>query len=324
MATTMGRARLGRTNLDVSVVSIGTGGTSRLGQEYGASVEDSVNLVRTALDEGIDFIDTAASYGTEQIVGQAIAGRRDEVVISTKATVYRTGTDPNGDELLTAEELRSGLDGNLGRLGTDYIDVFHLHGVSPSQYGYCAAEFGPELARLKQQGKIRFAGIAERFRVDQGHRMLQQALADEADVFDVVLVGLNLLNQTALTRVLPRTRARDIGTQLMYAVRGRLATPAGADGLIAEAIAAGEVDPAELDPDRPLGFLLDDPSVHSLVDACYRFNRHAPGADVVLTSTGRAEHLRENIASINSGPLPEPILDRLHKIFGRVESLSGD
>jgi L-galactose dehydrogenase len=253
-----------------------------------------------------------------------VAGRRDSVVISTQAAISRHGADPGGQDLITAAELGRAVDGNLRRLGTDFVDLFYLHGVDPGQYAYCAAEFGPELARLKEQGKIRFAGISERFREDPGHEMLQTALADEADLFDVVMVGGNLINQTARTRVLPQARARDIGTHCMYSVRGRLATPAGAAGLIAEVVASGEVDPAELEPDRPLGFVLDDPSVRSLVDACYRFNRHTPGADVVLTSTGSRDHLRENIASINSGPLPRPILERLTKVFGRVESVSGD
>jgi L-galactose dehydrogenase len=322
MAASMGRARLGRTNLDVSVASIGTGGFSRLGQEYGATADESVRLVRAAMDEGIDFIDTAADYRTEEIVAKAVAGRRDSVVIATKNQVYRKGTEPTGDELITAGEFRELVDGNLRRLGTDYIDVFHLHGVCANQYRQCVDAFVPEMIRMREQGKIRFLAISERFFVDPTHRMLRLALQD--DVFDVMMVGFNFVNQTALTRVLPYTRAKDIGTQCMYAVRRRLATPELAQALIDELVTRGEVDPADLDPGRPLGFLLDEPSVRSLADACYRFNRHAPGADVILTSTGRIEHLRDNIASINSGPLPGPVLDRLHKIFCRVESLTAE
>jgi L-galactose dehydrogenase len=322
MAPSMARARLGRTNLDVSVASIGTGGFSRLGQEYGGTPAESVRVLRAAMDAGIDFIDTAADYRTEEIVAQAVAGRRDSVVISTKNQVYRRSAEPTGDELITAGEFRELLDGNLRRLGTDYIDVFHLHGVCPNQYRQCVDAFVPEMIRMREQGKIRFLAISERFFVDPGHEMLQLALRD--DVFDVMMVGFNFVNQTALTRILPDTTAKDIGTQCMYAVRRRLATPERAQALIDELAASGEVDPADLDPVRPLGFLLDDPSVRSLADACYRFNRHAPGADVILTSTGRVEHLRDNVASINSGPLPGPVLERLHKIFGRVESVTAE
>ena len=77
MAPSMARARLGRTNLDVSVASIGSGGFSRLGQEYGATAAESVSVLRAAMDAGIDFIDTAADYRTEEIVARAVAGRRD-------------------------------------------------------------------------------------------------------------------------------------------------------------------------------------------------------------------------------------------------------
>ena len=140
-----------------------------------------------------------------------------------------------------------------------------------------------------------------------------------------MMVGFNFVNQT---RADPDTAAHDRPGH-RHAVHLRGARPsghagAGPDGYRRSRAASGEVDPADLEPVRPLGFLLDDPSVRSLADACYRFNRHAPGADVILTSTGRLEHLRENIASINSGPLPGPVLDRLHKIFGRVESVTAE
>src|SRR5258707_5305829 len=208
MAASMGRARLGRTNLDVSVASIGTGGFSRLGQEYGATAGESVRVLRAPMDEGIDFIDTAADYRTEEIVAKAVAGRRNSVVIATKNQVYRKGTEPTGDELITAGEFRELVDGNLRRLGTDYIDVFHLHGVCPNQYRQCADAFVPEMIRMREQGKIRFLAVSERFYVDPTHQMLQLALQD--DVFDVMMVGFNFVNQAALTRVLPYTRAKDI------------------------------------------------------------------------------------------------------------------
>src|ERR1700748_3777411 len=98
------------------------------------------------------------------------------------------------------------------------------------------------MIRLREQGKIRFPAISERFYADPGHEMLQLALED--DLFDVMMVGFNFVNQTALARVLPRTLARDIGTQCIYAVRGRLATPEQAQTVIDEAVKSGEVDPA--------------------------------------------------------------------------------
>ena len=150
----------GRTGLDVSVVGLGCGGHSRLGQSYGASVDDSVLLVRRALDLGITYVDTAHAYGTEEIVGEGVRGRRDEVVLSTKVSPRnREGT------LLDAEALRAAVQASLQKLGTDRIDVYHLHGVGDDEYREVVAELVPELERLRDEGLIRFLAISERFGV---------------------------------------------------------------------------------------------------------------------------------------------------------------
>jgi|GEM_PF-3650122 len=86
----MARVELGRTGIKVNVVGLGAGGDSRLGLKS-AGADASVHLVRTALDLGIDFIDTAEAYGTEEVVGRAIAEvPRDRVVISTKKRTFDT------------------------------------------------------------------------------------------------------------------------------------------------------------------------------------------------------------------------------------------
>jgi L-galactose dehydrogenase len=88
----MGRARLGRTDLDVSVASIGTGDFSRLGREYGATPGESVRVLRAAMDAGIDFIDTAADYRTEVIVARAVALSSPPRTRSTVAARSRPAT----------------------------------------------------------------------------------------------------------------------------------------------------------------------------------------------------------------------------------------
>src|SRR4051812_47359447 len=113
---------LGRTGLVVGVAGLGCGGHSRLGMANGADEAHASSVVAAALDLGVNFVDTARAYGTEAAVGRAIAGRRDRVVISTKAL-------PAGASgLMNAAELRESLELSLRRLGTDYVDVFHLHG----------------------------------------------------------------------------------------------------------------------------------------------------------------------------------------------------
>ena len=313
----MDYATLGRTGLRVSVAGLGGGGHSRLGQAYGASRAQSVAVVKRALDLGINFIDTAAAYGTEEIVGRGVRGRRDAVVLSTKTLIVK---DRAGSALITAAEFARRLEQSLARLGTDYIDVYSLHGVTQDQLDHAKNEIVPAMQKARAQGKIRFLGLTERFIVDTGHAMLQQALQDE--VWDVVMVGFNLLNPSARKRVLNVTRQKRIGVQNMFAVRRALSDEAGLKENLAKAHAAGQLDLGALDPNDPLGFLRAHAG--SLIEAAYRFCRHEPGIDVVLTGTGKVDHLAENVAAINKGPLPSAVLERLEALFGAVDCISGE
>jgi aryl-alcohol dehydrogenase-like predicted oxidoreductase len=307
---------LGRTGLEVSVAGLGCGGHSRLGLGTGHDRDHACRIVNAALDLGINFIDTAAAYGTERAVGIALRGKRDQVVISTKAS-------PGwGDELLSAAALRESLEASLRRLETDYVDVFHLHGVTPGQYAWCLAELLPELQRLRDAGKIRYMGITERFVSDTRHDLLQRALPD--DHFDVVMVGFNLLNPSARRSVFPLTLANRVGTLIMFAVRRALSSEAGIREVVDQLLEAGELAPGQVDAAAPLGFVAQHPEVASLIQAAYRFCRHEPGADVILTGTGSVEHLRDNVASILAPPLPPEVTARLAELFGHVESVSGN
>jgi aryl-alcohol dehydrogenase-like predicted oxidoreductase len=309
---------LGRTGLTVSVAGLGCGGHSRLGQTYGNSVEQSVAVVRAAIDMGINFIDTAAAYGTEKIVGEAVRGLRDKVVISTKTAIQPWG-EPKAAPFTGAQVLEQ-LEKNLARLGTDYIDVYNLHGIVERQLGHVSAEIVPALIRAREQGKIRFLGITEHFMADTSHRMLSAAIP--TGVWDVVMVGFNLLNPSARRNVLRLTQAHNVGVQDMFAVRRALSNPEGLKEALEAIEKAGQLDRSRIDAGDPLGFLKD--GTEGIVDAAYRFCRHEPGIDVVLTGTGKVEHLKENVASINRGPLPAKMLAKLEELFGQVDSVSGN
>jgi L-galactose dehydrogenase len=307
---------LGRTGLSVGVAGLGCGGPSRLGQTRGASEQESIRVVERALDIGINYLDTAEGYGTETIVGKAIAGKRDHVIVSTKAQVRTAGGDAVGPS-----ELRSRLVGSLRRLGCEFVDVFHLHGVRERDYHRCVAEHVPELERLRDDGLIRFLAISERFASEPDHSMLRRAL--NHDSWDVMMVGFNLLNPSARRYVFPRAIEKNIGIEIMFAVRRALSDPetlrATIDELASQGRLAGLSDTAD-----PLAFLLKDDTAESIVAAAYRFARHEPGTHVVLTGTGSIAHLNENVGSLNRGPLPQPALDRLDHLFGDLETLSGN
>ena len=207
---------LGRTNLTVSRMGLGAGGHSRIGRNAGLTDAQSADLVRHALDHGVNFIDTAEGYGTESIIGQALQGRdRTAVVLSTKKSTR--------NEQVTPSALQTSLDQSLKHLGTDYIDLYNLHGVVPQDYTYLVNDIYPTLQKAQQQGKIRFVGLSEMFNEDFEHTMLQQALAD--DLWDVLMVGFNLLNQTARAKVFAQAIAQNVGIQIMFAVRKALSHP---------------------------------------------------------------------------------------------------
>jgi aryl-alcohol dehydrogenase-like predicted oxidoreductase len=308
---------LGATGLRVSAMGLGCGGHSRLGRTAGRTEAESERLVREALALGINFIDTAEGYGTEEIVGRALAGTaREQVVLSTKAGVGWEGRK------VTGAEMKQRVEACLTRLRTEYVDVFHLHGVSLEDYPYALAELLPALRELQAEGKIRFPGITEAFASDTSHRMLSRALED--DCWSVVMVGFSLLNQSARARVLARTREKRIGTLCMFAVRRALSQPDALRSLMRDLAAQNHVEGTAFDPDDPLGFLRENGLAESIPEAAYRFCRWEPGIDVVLSGTGSIAHLRENAAALSRPPLPAAVVERLHRLFAGVDSISGN
>ena len=308
---------LGRTGLRVSVAGLGCGGHSRLGQATGKTEQESIAVVRQALDLGITLIDTAEVYGTEPLVGKALAGvARDRVVLATKKL------PPSADHTDPAGALRRGLEQSLRRLRTDYVDIYFLHGVRPEQYRFACDTLAPVLLRLREEGKVRAVGITEAFIPDPQHRMLQQAVT--ADCWDVMMVGFSLLNPSARTRVFPHTRRQNIGVLGMFAVRRALSQPAHLKVLLGELQKNGQLASEACDPDNPLGFLTDGGKAATIPEAAYRFCRHEPGLHTVLTGTGSVAHLTENVASLLKPPLLPADLQRLEQIFGRVDSVSGE
>jgi len=308
---------LGRTGLKVSVAGLGCGGPSRLGLRDNKSQRDCVALVRQALDLGVNFLDTAEVYGTEEIVGKAIAGiPRDRIVLSTKK---KFPLDDPGDP---AGEVRKSLEQSLRRLGTDYIDVYHAHGVEPEDYAYASTKLLPVLSRMREEGKIRFIGISEAFVDDSGHRMIEEALEDGR--WDVVMVGFNILNPSARTRVFAKTLQKIVGTLIMFAVRRALSQPVRLKEIVADLIQKGAIPRGSVNPDDPLDFMRQEGGAATLPEAAYRFCRHEQGVDVVLTGTGSPAHLRENVEAILKPSLPSGVRRRLASIFGNLDHLTGN
>jgi aryl-alcohol dehydrogenase-like predicted oxidoreductase len=309
---------LGKTGLRVSVAGLGCGGPSRLGmRDDPQSASHAIGLIKQALDLGVNFLDTAQNYGTEPVVGKAIAGiPRERLVISTKKTL------PPTDHRNPQEEIFKGLEQSLKAIGTDYIDVYHLHGVEPKDYEFAKNRLLPAMRRLKEQGKIRFIGVTEGFVVDPSHTMLEESL--EENLWDVVMVGFSLLNPSARKNIFPLTTKGGVGVLDMFAVRRALSQAERLKSVCGELVAKGAIKKDAVDLNEPLGFLLKETDAATLPEAAYRFCRHDPGVDVVLTGTGNPAHLKENVAAILKPALPRTVLGRLEKLFGGLDYLTGN
>lgn len=154
--------QLGRSGLKVPALSFGTGTFGGVGDMFArwgdTDVAQAKRLLDVCLEHGLNFFDTADVYSrgaSEEILGQAIKGRRDQVLISTKAT-FTMGTGPN-DKGSSRHHLLAAAEASLRRLGTDYIDVYFMHGfdaLTPVD------ETLRTLDDLVTSGKVRYIGCS--------------------------------------------------------------------------------------------------------------------------------------------------------------------
>ncbi|WP_026975285.1 aldo/keto reductase [Alicyclobacillus contaminans] len=145
--------RLGQSGLEVSVLGLGT-------NAFGGRADKaaSIQVIHAALDAGVNFIDTANIYTntmSEQIIGEALAGRRQEVVLATKAGMPR-GEGPNERGGSRVHLMRE-LEGSLRRLQTDYVDLYQIHAFDPHTP---LEETLRALDDMVRQGKVRYIGAS--------------------------------------------------------------------------------------------------------------------------------------------------------------------
>lgn len=237
---------------------------------------------------------------------------RDKIVVSTKK-MYRGEISP--------ALLREGLEASLKRLNTDYVDIYNLHDVCADDYMQLREEILPTFEALRKEGKIRFVGVSESFGEDMTHEILRQSLVD--DVWDVVIVGFYIINQSARD-IFKLTQEKDVAVQIMHAVRRALSQPHKLIESMQTLVDAGQLSPEDIDMENPLGFVVEESDATSVVDAAYRFCRYEPGVHVVLSGTGNPEHLQSNIDSLNRGPLPDALVEKLRHIFRQAAAVNGN
>jgi aryl-alcohol dehydrogenase-like predicted oxidoreductase len=207
----VGKRRLGRDGPEVSAIGLGCMGMSEF---YGAGNEaESIATIHHALDRGVTFLDTADMYGVgknEELVGRAIRGRRDDVFLATKFGNVR---GPNGEFLGVKGDpdyVRSACEASLKRLGVEVIDLYYQHRVDTK---VPIEDTVGEMARLKEEGKIRYLGLSE-----AAPRTIRRAHAVHA--IAAVQTELSLWSRDAEAEVLPTVRELGIG-YVAYSPLGR-------------------------------------------------------------------------------------------------------
>ena len=207
----VGKRRLGRDGPEVSAIGLGCMGMSEF--YVGGSEQESIATSHHALDRGVTFLDTADMYGwgsNEELVGKAIAGRRDEVFLATKFGNVR---GPNGEFLGVRgdpEYVRSACEASLRRLNVEAIDLYYQHRVDAE---VPIEDTVGEMARLKDEGKIRFLGLSEAApqTIRKGHA---------THPITAVQTELSLWSRDAEAEVLPTVRELGIG-YVAYSPLGR-------------------------------------------------------------------------------------------------------
>ena len=224
--------KLGTTGIEVSEFALGTwpfAGDHVWGDQRD---EDSIAAVHTALDNGVNFIDTAEGYGNgraERVLGQALEGRRADVVIASKVA----------DQHLRPEQVQTACEGSLSKLGTDYIDLYLIHW--PNREVPLADTVGT-LERLKQEGKIRYFGVS-----NFGVKDLSDIL--ELTSIEIDQLPYNLVWRPVEYEILPFCRQNGIGlmvySPLMQGIlTGRYPT--------ADDVPEGLARSRHFSPDRPM------------------------------------------------------------------------
>jgi len=273
----MEKRRLGRTDMDVTVLGFGGAGIA------GESMENIGNVLNSALDAGINVIDTAECYeGGEKSIGNAISKRRDEFLLFTKCGHPRG----IGSADWSASSILQSIERSLRRLQTDRIDLIQLHGCSEAVLK--KGEAISALEKARERGWVRYLGYS-----GDGH---PARFAVECDAFDALQTSINIADQEAVSQIAPLTRARNIG----LIAKRPLANFAWKTGH--KPINSYHHQYYERLRKLNFDFLRND---EGSIAIALRFVLSVPGVHTAIVGTTKPERCQENARLLESRPLPQ-------------------
>ncbi len=319
----MQRRKLGRTGLEISILGFGAGAVGGLMTKGAAA--DQERAIARAVDQGINYIDTASIYGngeSERNLGRVLKALKPNIVLGTKVRLKAA------DRKRVAAFVAESMDASLKRLDRDHVDLFQLHNplVATDADDHMAIDIAlndvvPALQALVKAGKTRFIGFSG---VGETPALLK---AVDSKSFDTMQVVYNALNPSAggpmpkgapgqdYGRALERTKANDMGTIVIRALAG------GALAGTAERhpLAMQVVPPIGSAPDfsgdvaraKTLEPLVRESGSSSLAEMAQRFVISNPNVTTMLVGYSTLDQLDQAIAAVAKGPLPEAILKKI-------------
>ncbi len=303
----MTKRQFGKTGLLVSALGFGGAPIGILETEQ----EKVATILNLLLDKGLNLIDTAAAYaGSEEAIGKAVAGRRDDFVLVSKCGAPG---EPKSDEWKPAA-LAKTIDRALVRLQTDHLDVMLLHscGLELLRQGDALGA----IVEAREAGKVRFAGYSG----DNEAAAFAATLADVA----VVETSINICDQANIDMLLPAAREHEVGIiakrPIANAAWKELSQQPGFYQQYAqtytERLAKMQITPADfgLDQDNDAGW----------PELALRFTLAQPGVHTAIIGTTNRDHALANLQAAEKGPLSPQDVKKLREAFRTAQWNSGE
>jgi L-galactose dehydrogenase len=297
---------LGKTGLKVSKLAFGG---SSLGSVFrSVAEEDGIRTVHTALDHGINLIDTAPYYGAtkaETVLGKALRGvARDRYLLATK--VARFGPEI-GDFDFSAARVASSIDESLQRLGVDHFDFIQVHDMEFGNIRQIVEETIPALRDAQCQGKARFIGIT-----CLPVRLFKEVM-DRVDVDQIQSYCHYGLNDTALADILPYLKAKQVGIFNSAPLAMRLLTQEGPP--------AWHPATAEVQAKCAEAAAFCEQQGVDLASLALQFSVAQPDIHTTIVGTANPERILENIRQIEE-PLDQALLSKVLEILKPIHNVT--
>jgi aryl-alcohol dehydrogenase-like predicted oxidoreductase len=303
---------LGKTGLRVSVIGLGT--MVHAGHFGPMKDSESLSAIDTALDLGVNFVDTSDAYGAgyaETLLGNALKGRRDKVIIATKGGNVMSG--PNrGKRIFEPDYIGRVMEESLQRLQTDYVDLYQLH--NPTVDVIERGQVWEVLERAKRAGKIRHYGVSINS-MEEGVAAVNDGRAE------TIQVEYNLLAQEPAEKIFPLAQQANVGIIARVPLRrgiltGKL-TAADESRFQGEDVRArsfkGEPFKQELAKAERLRFLVHG-DIKSYVQAALAFCLAHPAVSITIPGSRNSQQMRENAAGAEA-EIPRADLDRVAELW---------